>query len=83
MNTTYKILSSDDRLRVKRKLMQRGQVWFEKDPKTAICLAEEHRENGEDVAALANLYRAIRLGAKDIPQQIIDEYRVKKRRRIF
>ena len=75
MNTTYKILSNEDRKQVKQQLMERGRVWFEKDPKTAIYLAEEHRENGEDVAALANLYRAIRLGAKDIPQQIINEYR--------
>ncbi len=71
----YKIISNEERLLVKRQLMQRGRIWFEKDPKTAIYLAEEHRESGEDVAALANLYRAIRLGAKDIPQQIIDEYR--------
>lgn len=74
MNTTYKILSNDDRLRVKRQLMQRGRIWFEKDPKTALYLAEDHRENGEDVAALAELYRAIRLGAQGIPQEIIDDY---------
>lgn len=76
MDTNYKILSNDDRLRVKKQLMQRGRIWYEKDPKTALYLAEDHRENGEDVAALAELYRAIRLGAQGIPQEIIGGYQM-------
>lgn len=75
METIYKILSSDERSHIEKQLLEHGRARFGKDPTAELFFAERARGNRDDVAGYAHLLNAIRLGAKNIPQQTIDEYR--------
>lgn len=70
----YKIISDEERIRVEEQLLEHGRVRFAKDLTSELYFAERARENQDDVAAYAHLLNAIRLGAKGIPQEIVDQY---------
>ena len=72
---TNKILSNEERFRIEKQLLEYGRARLAKDPTAELYFAERARGNRDDVAGYAHLLNAIRLGAKNIPQQIIDEYR--------
>lgn len=75
METNFKIISNEERIRIEAQLLQYGHARLAKDPTAELFFAERARENRDDVAGYAHLLKAIRLGAKSIPQQVIDEYR--------
>ena len=69
------ILGNEERVRVETQLLEHGRAQLAKDPTAELYFAERARGNRDDVAGYAHLLNAIRLGAKNIPQQIVDEYR--------
>lgn len=71
----YKIISNEDRIRIEAQILEYGRARFTKDPTAELFFAERARENRDDVLGYAHLLNGIRLGAKNIPQQTIDEYR--------
>lgn len=75
METNYKIISNEERIRIEAQLLEHGRAWFAKDPTSELFFAECARENRDDVAAYAHLLNANRLGAKDIPQQTVEQYK--------
>ena len=75
METSIKVLSNDERRHIENQLLERGRAQFAKDPAAELYFAERSREDRDDVAAYAHLMKAIRLGAKDIPQQVIEQYK--------
>lgn len=67
MDTSYKLLDSNEHSRIRQLILKRGITSLERNSQAALYLAEISHENRQDVEALAYLLRALRLGA-EIPQ---------------
>ena len=67
MDTSYKMLDSNERSRIRQLILKYGTTSLERNKLVALYMAEESHENREDVEAFAYLMRALRLGA-EIPQ---------------
>lgn len=77
MDTTHKILTSEERESIERRLLTNGTATHERDAMAAIYLAEKARDRRDDVEGYGYLLKAIRIsnGISTIPEVVIHEYR--------